>query len=325
MSPKTFGVGVKHLGTAAFPSNAILRLLRLGRLCKTQPKIEMVTCLIEHGFRTSGFDDYETKELCFPLFNAVALCNIDLIMVLIKYGAQVTDTDKHRLNDTPLHIIAVIDLPGADIVGTARLLIELGADVNAVSNVGRTPLHALCDSVAPPETLRSLLDLYVSHGAKINAVDRHGRIPLLLLAQSSAPLETVIALLDRHLTHGVDINTVDSQGDTVISLLLYWNKTVRTGNAAGRDDKSRPWPEVCRILQHLSDAGARFDVRSKSGWSVLSYAQQWLPEAIPFVKSRVALERDPASERKNISRRDGKESTWRELSRRLRGKDLQKA
>ena len=70
MSPKTFDVVVKHLGTNVFPPNAILRLLRQGFLVKVQPKVEMLTCLVEHGFRTSEFDDEDTKKMRTPPLNA---------------------------------------------------------------------------------------------------------------------------------------------------------------------------------------------------------------------------------------------------------------
>jgi ankyrin repeat protein len=76
------------------------------------------------------------------------------------------------------------------------VLLDHGAEIDALSNMKQTPLHLAVRS-KENETILLLLD----HGARINACDNQGRMPLHLAA-ISGECESVLKLLDP----GADIN-----------------------------------------------------------------------------------------------------------------------
>ena len=69
--------------------------------------------------------------------------------------------------DTPLHVMMWRRDHGG-----ARLLIQVGADVNAVGDMGETPLHV---AVAQQDTV--MVELLLRHGAKDDVVSEFGDTP----------------------------------------------------------------------------------------------------------------------------------------------------
>jgi len=90
-----------------------------------------------------------------------------------------------KLRVTPLHWAVL-----ASSVDAVRLLVEAGADPNAVATEGLTPLHlAASESVG-----REITRLLLATGAKTDAKDRRGRTPLDI-AKSRWATEVIEELL----------------------------------------------------------------------------------------------------------------------------------
>ena len=97
-----------------------------------------------------------------------------------------------------------------EVLKFAQLLIEHGADVNALDGNRKTPLH-LASSRGRTRTYAALIE----HGADVNAQDQDHSTPLHLASFSGRP-ETVQLLIE----HGADVNAQDGNHSTPLHLAL---------------------------------------------------------------------------------------------------------
>jgi ankyrin repeat protein len=115
-----------------------------------------------------------------PLALAAEVNNLDAIKVLVAAGAD--PNIPTTMGSTPLLLSAgaATDVQRARAVeerdlavGTAKYLVEHGADVNAVGEFGWTPLHA-----ASYQGLTDVIEFLVSKGANLETKDKLGQTPL---------------------------------------------------------------------------------------------------------------------------------------------------
>lgn len=118
-----------------------------------------------------------------------------VVEALLAAGADPkAETTQERF--TPLHCAAIASAAGpvapAVIIG---LLVEAGAELEALDVLGRTPLHAAAARTPYPLTIQALID----NGADPNAraIDGHGCAPLHYAAIHSRTPEIVQMLLDK--------------------------------------------------------------------------------------------------------------------------------
>ena len=169
------------------------------------------------------------------LTEAVKAANRDAVHAILatpagKSAAKTAEAD----GTTPLHWAA-----RAEDVETAKLLIAVGADVNAANRYGVTPL-SMAAKIASGPMVRLLLDA----GANPNTTIRDGETVLMAAARSGNP-EAVKFLLDR----GADVN---AREQTLGENALMW--------AAAEDH-----PEaVTLLIAHGADVNGR---TSNLAWS----------------------------------------------------------
>jgi len=101
-----------------------------------------------------------------PLHSAAFFGDTGTAKLLIDNGADVNAKEKY--GDTPLHVAAFWGK-----IDVAKLLIDNGADVNAKNEWGDTPLH-----VAVKRGKIDVAKLLISKGANVNAQNKWGMTPL---------------------------------------------------------------------------------------------------------------------------------------------------
>lgn len=132
------------------------------------------------------------------LYRASLGGNRQAVMFLLRRGAGINDRNDNDQR-TPLHGA----VEGRDI-GTATLLIEKGADVNAKDTYGYYPLH-----VAVKNENIDMVKLIIAGGGEVNSKTLDGTTPLHIAAETGN--RSILRLL---LEAGADKGEKDFYGDT---------------------------------------------------------------------------------------------------------------
>ena len=149
---------------------------------------------------------------------------------------------------------------------TVQVLVDLGADTNAVNKHGQTPLHM---AAGGENDCPELCEILLKHDAKIDAVDVNGSQPLHLACRQGHT-KTVNLLL----SHRADVRAINDHGH---SPLLLISKHI-TGSQRGVDSEgNHPLHITSRrgmstTVQVLVDLGADTNAVNKRGQTPLHIA-----------------------------------------------------
>ncbi|MHC6180879.1 ankyrin repeat domain-containing protein [Clostridium sp. JNZ X4-2] len=109
----------------------------LHRICaRIKPKIDVVQLLLDRGAKVNA-ENISGKT---PVFYCSFSYSVELLNLLVKYGADIKHTDKY--NNTLLHD-DYLNCNTETFEGFLKVLISLGFDINSKNNAGHTPLY-LC-------------------------------------------------------------------------------------------------------------------------------------------------------------------------------------
>jgi len=172
-----------------------------------------------------------------PLHLASVTENLKTIQLLIDRGAELDALDVTQ--STPLHLALINE--NFDIV---ELLIRRGADVNALYHKKLTPLHLAAVSGSP-----DAIKLILPKNKDINSQD-DSKSTSLHLAADSGSLEGVALLLD----YKADVNARDNKRSTPLHLAS------RRGSF--------------NLVQLLLERGADPNAQNEKGWTALHIATQ---------------------------------------------------
>lgn len=185
-----------------------------------------------------NFRDHEGKS---PLLLMLESQRMALAALLVEKGADVNaaarGSGKVIGGYTPL--MAAI---GHGDPGMTLLLLEHGADPNAVDEEGRSALWLSLEN-----SQFEILDILLAHGADIDLKDKDGSTPLMKFAYLNR-----YKRLQWLLEHGAGTNVRDNEGRTALMLAASRGKT-----------------EAAHLLLQ---AGAAVDTRDSKGWTALAAA-----------------------------------------------------
>jgi ankyrin repeat protein len=131
--------------------------------------------LLENGADVNAVSNDGRRPLQYALENKD--CEVSIVELLLDYGAIVHVTD--HCGRTPLHWLLEAHL--GDELSIAKLLLEKGANVNAVSNDWLSVLKCALDEGYDADVVLLLLE----HGADVTALNREGWRQLGCLLQST--------------------------------------------------------------------------------------------------------------------------------------------
>ena len=213
--------------------------------------MDLIHLLIEKGADVNrGFKSYNGKWT--PLGYAIYKDNLALTKFLIGRGADINSEstlfEKTRFGEikgstslTPLMLASTLDRKEV-----VMLLLDNGANVNAISKFSYTALTHACWGRATVETIQILLD----RGADINPSTRDGKTPLRW-AVSGRSAEVVKFLINR----GADINSKSEYDETLLM------EAVKIG--------------AVEIAGLLIDKGIDMNAKDIHGRTALMYAAAW--------------------------------------------------
>lgn len=174
--------------------------------------LQFIRKLVEHGADVNarlkngkGGPGLYSKAGATPFLMAAATADVVLMRLLVELGADPSLTNIDSC--TPLMVVCGIGVGSAaanevageepEVLEAAQLLLELGADVNAVDKNGETAMHG-----AAYKNLPKVVQFLTDHGAKValwNQKNKYGWTPLLI-AEGHRPgnfkpsAETITAL-----------------------------------------------------------------------------------------------------------------------------------
>lgn len=143
-------------------------------------------------------------ELHQQLFTLIKANHFPALIVFLNYYRDVIDINwKDESQNTVLHWTI-----GEGAIGLTQLLLDHGADVNAVNAEGNTPLHW-----AIGEEQQPIAELLLDRGANVDAKGTEGTVAL-----HWAVLEHNLGLVRLLLSRGADMQSVDHEGSNP----LHW-------------------------------------------------------------------------------------------------------
>jgi len=207
-------------------------------------KDELVVSLLDRGARMNAWDTFHT------MVSLAEGGNRRVMKLLVDHGADV-NTAQYTGGDRPLHEVHSEE--------AARLLLKLGADVNARGQNQSTPLHKAADRTV------GLARLLLDNGADVNAVDHCKATPVF---KARHP-EMVKLLVSR----GANIQHKDDCGSTALHNICSW-KDLNTMKALvslgadvnAKDDRGQTplWDAAFfgqkNMVRFLLTRGAKLDV-----------------------------------------------------------------
>ena len=202
-----------------------------------------------------------------PLHEAVRYGRVDIARLLLENGANANAMDS--IGKTP--ILLIIPEPAQQEM--YPLLLKHGANANQKDMYGDTALHVAALGNAPVNTL----SLLMSNGASLNERNKEGVTPLALAIESRHPAQVRFFA-----QNGADVYAEDMEGNTPLTKALdsenadMLKTLIDRDNVASTDSSGNTALHIAirrdapiEYIRYLIDVGADVNARNKNGDSSL--------------------------------------------------------
>ncbi|PNF18748.1 hypothetical protein B7P43_G03347, partial [Cryptotermes secundus] len=248
----------RQFRVAEAEQNDLLQLLTFlqshsNDICRLQSLPEAVIYgkpVLVKAWLEAGVDPNRVDNQGYTALQRAAMAgNLQLVRLLVQYGANLTELSRNQFGDLPIHLAAAFG--HANIV---HWMLDNGVPVNIRNRIGATPLHS-----AAHNNRLEVAHLLLDGGAAVNAKVINGdNRTSLHEAAAQGSVDLVKLLLDR----GADINAITSDQNQTP---LHWAEKV--GNI--------------RTADLLIQSGADITARDKNGTTPLELAQNYI-NGIPY-------------------------------------------
>lgn len=208
-------------------------------------------------------------------------------LLVFNHPSKANINVRNKSGWTPLHV--AIEKGFYEI---AKMLIEKGADVNAINNRGRAPIHYT-------ENLK-VLKMLIEKGANINEKDKESGWTPLHFAVTRQNMEEIVEYL---ITNGADVNAKSFDGSTALHLRLYAKRLIAAGADVNAKDNHGNTPLHYAYIHHIKDAaeplinaGADVNAKNKDNSTPLHLAcNSYSNDAYRLVQKSIEKQLNPFS------------------------------
>ena len=179
----------------------------------------------------------------FPLLAALSKDHVEIAELLLELGANVDALE--ATGETIL--LAVLSHFRHNLVNIVKFLLKHGADVNRRNKDAETPLH-----LAIRQDRSKVPKILLEHGADANAVNIDGMTPLHILSDGWIENEgDALNYASILLKHGADMNRRDKDNETPFHLAIRWDRTQLVGVFKSFSSSSGTYPGPYTPSQQL--------------------------------------------------------------------------
>jgi ankyrin repeat protein len=238
-------------------------------------KLEVVRLLLERGADVKRKDDQGYGTGGSAIDGAAADCHETVVRELLDKGAVFTHESIHRINHTEHTSLQALSRR-ANSAALVRLLLENGANVDAVANILRESRRPLQLAVEYGENVT--LQVLLEYGADANAKsdDQEGNTALHIAVKVGNPAKLGI-LLD----HGADINAINNNGQTALIVGATYS-----------------WEKYRQVFHILIERGADIEMADKDGNTALIFAAKHRDQPLEMIQ--ILIQRVADSSTRNL-------------------------
>ena len=253
---------------------------------------------IETIENASDFNEEITENAGHFLEQAVLNNNLNMVVYLLGFIGDINAIEQDGNDEPALH--TAINLGYIEI---AHLLINSGANVNAISELGFSPLH-----IATMNNNVHIITLLLDNGANINAADLNGNNALnlannpLVIALLQGRGAIIAAANDSDSEEESDANGSDSEGEDDANNLVSDDEGEDDANDfISEDEDDNNQSPVSKIQEEAKEDSA-LNPALKALTSLLeTYKEFGAPEAlIKMISSRIETLKENAAPYMNI-------------------------
>lgn len=169
---------------------------------------EVLEELKNTGIDLNRCDSYGANAL---IYAASEDMDTESVKWLIENGVDING--RGRNNTTPLLHLCENEMW---VRNNAEILLDSGADINAVDGAGRNALVILAEKTFKASDIDTAFQLLCGRGIDVNKADNRGRTALMMVSREIILEDELTACINSLIESGADVNMKDNNGNTAL-------------------------------------------------------------------------------------------------------------